>query len=307
MRWVDPTIELVVCGSSHRGMDSYIDWEATVLDYTYDLVDYLSLHTYFGNRSDNTSNFLAMSVGMDAFIEEVIATCDYVQAKKRSNKKMMLAFDEWNVWFHSNQADREIEPWSIAPPQLEDIYTFEDALVVGCMLISLMKHADRVKIGCMAQLVNVIAPIMTQTGGGIYRQTIFYPYLDASLHGRGIALNLNLTCPNYEDETFGLVPYLEAVAIWNPESEKLTLFAVNRNLEQGLPLVADLRDFDDYRLTQHSVLKHDNLKATNSFDQPDNVKPVYQVGGQSNGGNLTVTLPKASWNVIILQKNGMEK
>ena len=148
---------------------------------------------------------------------------------------------------------------------------------------------------------------MTQTGGGIYRQTIFYPYLDASLHGRGIALNLNLTCPTYEDETFGLVPYLEAVAIWNPESEKLTLFAVNRNLEQGLPLVADLRDFDDYRLTQHSVLKHDNLKATNSFDQPDNVKPVYQVGGQSNGGNLTVTLPKASWNVIILQKNGMEK
>ena len=307
MRWVDPTIELVVCGSSHRGMDSYIDWEATVLDYTYDLVDYLSLHTYFGNRADNTSNFLAMSVGMDAFIEEVIATCDYVQAKKRSNKKMMLAFDEWNVWFHSNQADREIEPWSIAPSQLEDIYTFEDALVVGCMLISLMKHADRVKIGCMAQLVNVIAPIMTQTGGGIYRQTIFYPYLDASLHGRGIALNLNLTCPTYEDETFGLVPYLEAVAIWNPESEKLTLFIVNRNLEQGLPLVADLRDFDDYRLTQHSVLKHDNLKATNSFDQPDNVKPVYQVGGQSNSGNLTVTLPKASWNVIILQKNGMEK
>ena len=306
MRWVDPTIELVLCGSSHRGMDSYIDWEATVLDYTYDLVDYLSLHTYFGNRADDTCNFLAMSVGMDTFIEEVIATCDYVQAKKRSPKKMMLAFDEWNVWFHSNQADREIEPWSVAPPQLEDVYTFEDALVVGCMLISLMKHADRVKIGCMAQLVNVIAPIMTQTGGGIYRQTIFYPYLDASLHGRGIALNLNLSSPTYEDATFGRVPYLEAVAIWNSDQEKLSLFAVNRNLEQELPLVGDLRDFDDYQLTQHSVLNHQNLKATNSFDRPDNVKPVYQAGGQSNNGRLATILPKASWNVIILQKTKIQ-
>ena len=303
MRWVDPTIELVICGSSHRGMDSYIDWEATVLDYTYDLVDYLSLHTYFGNRADDTGNFLAMSVGMDAFIEEVIATCDYVQAKKRSNKKMMLAFDEWNVWFHSNQADREIEPWSIAPPQLEDIYTFEDALVVGCMLISLMKHADRVKIGCMAQLVNVIAPIMTQTGGGVYRQTIFYPYLDASLHGRGIALNLHLSSPTYEDATFGSVTYLESVAIWNPDQEKLTVFAVNRNLEQELALLGDLRDFDDYRITQHSVLRNENLKATNSFDQPDNVKPVHQVGAKSDDGRLSAVLPPASWNVIILHKS----
>ena len=303
MRWIDPTIELIVCGSSHRGMDTYIDWETTVLDYTYDLVDYLSLHTYFGNRADNTPNFLAMSVGMDAFIEEVIATCDYVKAKKRSSKKMMLAFDEWNVWFHSNEDDRKIEPWSIAPPQLEDVYSFEDALVVGCMLISLIKHADRVKIGCIAQLVNVIAPIMTQNGGGIYRQTIFYPYLHASTYGRGIALDLNLKSPTYEDSTFGQVPYLESVAVWNPEAEKLTIFAVNRNLDQGLSLIGDLRDFEDYRIMSHTVLEHENLKAFNSFDHPDEVKPQAYGGTEVKNGQLEGVLLKASWNVILLEQN----
>ena len=117
---------------------------------------------------------------------------------------------------------------------------------------------------------------------------------------------MNLSSPTYEDATFGRVPYLEAVAIWNPDQEKLTLFAVNRNLEQELPLVGDLRDFDDYQLTQHSVLNHQNLKATNSFDRPDNVKPVYQAGGQSNNGRLATILPKASWNVIILQKTKIQ-
>ena len=145
-----------------------------------------------------------MSVGMDAFIEEAIATCDYVKAQNRSSKKMMLAFDEWNVWFHSNEDDRKIEPWSIAPPQLEDVYSFEDVLVVSCMLISLIKHADRVKIGCVAQLVNVIAPIMTPNSGGIHRQTIFYPYLHASTYGRRIALDLKIKYPIWNQWPFGI-------------------------------------------------------------------------------------------------------
>ena len=89
------------------------------------------------------------------------------------------------MWFHSREKDKEVAPWTIAPPLLEDIYTFEDALLVGLMLITLLKHADRVKIACLAQLVNVIAPIMTRQGGGAWRQTIFYPFMHASNYGRG--------------------------------------------------------------------------------------------------------------------------
>src|SRR5690606_33952308 len=134
MRWVDPSIELVVCGSSNKNMPTYPQWEETVLSHTYDLVDYISLHHYYDNRADDLGNYLTQSINMDAFIKSVVATCDYVKAKKRSKKQMMLSFDEWNVWFHSNEADRKIEPWQIAPPQLEDVYTFEDALLVGALL-----------------------------------------------------------------------------------------------------------------------------------------------------------------------------
>ena len=126
-----------------RGMRTFAEWEATVLEHTYRYVDHISLHTYYGNRDNDTPNYLARSMDMDEFIKSVIAICDYVKAKTRSRKTMYLSFDEWNVWYHSNEADRQIEAWSIAPPQLEDIYTMEDALLVGSMLISLLRRADR--------------------------------------------------------------------------------------------------------------------------------------------------------------------
>src|SRR5690606_12174718 len=126
---------------------------------------------------------------MDQYIRTVIATCDYIKAKKRSKKILYLSFDEWNVWYHSNEADTNIEPWLVAPPLLEDVYNFEDALLVGCMLITLLKHADRVKIACLAQLVNVIAPIMTENGGKAWKQSIYYPFLHASTYGIGTVQN----------------------------------------------------------------------------------------------------------------------
>ena len=243
MKWVDPSIELVACGSSYSAMPTFAEWERTVLEHTYDHVEYISLHTYYRNPEDDRATFLAQSLGMDAFIKSVIATCDFVKAKKRSKKTINLAFDEWNVWFHSLEADKELEPWSVAPPQLEDVYTFEDALVVGCMLITLLKHADRIKIACLAQLVNVIAPIMTENGGPAWRQTIFWPFLHASTFGRGTALNLAVESPRYDNDTFGEVPLLEAVATLNDDSGDLTLFAVNRDQEDSLSLEGDLRSF----------------------------------------------------------------
>src|SRR5690606_898700 len=184
------------------GMPTFPEWEATTLEHTYDFVDYISLHQYYGNRDNDTANYLANTLDMDNFIKTVIATCDYIKAKKRSKKTMKLSFDEWNVWFHSNDQDKEIEPWTIAPPQLEDIYTFEDAILVGSMLNTLLKHSDRVRIACMAQLVNVIAPIMTETGGGIWKQTIFYPYYYTSVYGRGTALHSIVDSPKYDSKDF---------------------------------------------------------------------------------------------------------
>lgn len=301
MRLVDPSIELVACGSSNAGMPTFPQWEATTLEHTYDAVDYISLHQYYGNRDQDTANYLALTMDMDHFIQTVISTCDYIRAKKRSKKRIHLSFDEWNVWFHSNEADRRIEPWSIAPPQLEDVYNMEDALLVGSMLICLLRHADRVKIACLAQLVNVIAPIMTENGGRAWKQTIYYPYLHASIYGRGVSLQPVVDSPKYDSKDFTDVPYLDSAVVYREEAEELTIFAVNRHLSEGLTLECEVRSFAGYALTEHLVLAHDNLKAVNTAAE-EQVKPQLLGDSQLDAGLLTVRLPKASWNVIRLKK-----
>ncbi|MNO17868.1 Intracellular exo-alpha-(1-_5)-L-arabinofuranosidase [compost metagenome] len=301
MRLVDPSIELVACGSSFRAMPTYADWEATVLDHTYEQVDYLSLHTYYGNQDNDIANYLARSLDMDLFIKEVIAVCDYIKAKKRSKKTMYLSFDEWNVWFHSLESDKHLEPWQIAPAQLEDHYTFEDALMVGSMLITLLRHADRVKMACLAQLVNAIAPIMTETGGAAWRQTIFYPYMHASVYGRGSVLQPIIVSPLYDSKDYTDVPMLDSVVVYNEEKEELVVFAVNKSIEDALLLECDVRGFENYRVVQHTVLENDHLKAVNTAQQPNAVVPHDGGDAHLRDGWIQATLPKLSWNVIRLQ------
>ncbi|MDB4868405.1 MAG: alpha-N-arabinofuranosidase [Cohnella sp.] len=301
MKWTDPSIELVACGSSSLGMPTFAEWEATVLDHTYDHVDYLSLHTYYGNPEDDTPTFLARSLQMDDFIRSVAAITDYVKAKKRSNRKMYLSFDEWNVWFHSLEADKQLDPWQTAPPQLEDIYTMEDALVIGCMLITLIKHSDRVKIACLAQLVNVIAPIMTENGGTAWAQTIYYPFLHASVYGRGNALVPLVQSPKYDTREITDVPYLETVAVHHEEQGEVTIFAVNRSLSEALSFEGDLRSFEKCEVVEHLVLENDNLKAVNTSIRPNNVVPHSAGDAQAEGTQVQARLSPASWNVIRLR------
>lgn len=319
MRWTDPTLEFVAAGSSGLHMPTFGEWETTVLEHAYDLVDYISIHTYYGNQANNIGAFLARSTDMDEFIKSVVALCDAVKAKQRKRKQIHLSFDEWNVWFHSNDADRKREPWQVAPPLLEDAYTFEDALVVGCMLITLLRNADRVKIACLAQLVNVIAPIMTENGGSAWKQTIFYPFLHASLYGRGTALQPVISSPTYTVEYENQVswwenelgrkkveareiPLLESIATINDATSELTVFAVNKDQQNALDFACELRGFGDYNVVEHIVLEHADLKAANTAQQPDNVKP--RTGGDAKFANnaVTASLPKLSWNVIRLAR-----
>jgi alpha-L-arabinofuranosidase len=302
MKWVDPSIELVACGSSGRSMHTFAEWEATVLDLTYEQADYLSLHCYHDNKDKDTPNFLAKSLDMDAFIRSVTAICDYVKAKKRSKKTIHLSFDEWNVWY-SNNEPTGIAPWTPAPPLFEDVYTLEDALVVGCFLITLLKHADRVKIACLAQLVNVIAPITTAAGGPAWLQTIFYPYLHASLYGRGVVLQPVISSPKYDSKDYTDVPYLEAVAVHDENSQTVTLFAVNRHLTEELYFEADLRSFGSGRVIEHLVLENPDVKAVNTQAEPLRVVPHSNGNAAAEEHLVKASLPKASWNVIRISLN----
>ncbi|MDR7909601.1 arabinosylfuranosidase ArfA [Bacillus velezensis] len=298
MKWTDPTIELVACGSSNSGMPSFIEWEAEVLEHTYEHVDYISLHTYYGNHENDLENYLAKSMDLDHFIKSVTAVCDYMKAKKRSKKTIHLSLDEWNVWYHSNEADKKVGPWITARPILEDIYNFEDALLIGSLLITMLQHADRLKIACLAQLVNVIAPIMTEKGGEAWRQPIFYPYMHASVYGRGTSMKLLVTSPKYDSADFTDVPYVDAAAVYYEEDEALTIFAVNKSKEL-METEIKLRGFEDYRIIEHIVLEHQDMKATNQKNRKE-VIPHSNGTSSANAEGITAHFTPLSWNVIRL-------
>ena len=304
MKWVDPSIEVVACGSASHAMPTYGTWEYQMLTECYENVDYVSLHRYYGNPTNDTPGFLARSMDLDDFITEVIAICDAVGGTKHSKKKLNLSFDEWNVWYHSSEQDKEIwkqDKWNRALPLLEDIYNFEDALLCGSILITFLHHADRIKVACLAQLVNVIAPIMTRLGGGAWAQTIYYPLLHASAFGRGVALRPVTESPVYDCEDYEGVPVMDAAAVL-AEDGSVTIFAVNRDMQEDVLLQADLRDFGGLKVAEHIVLHHDDVKAINTEEHPDTVAPTAGDAGKLDGGKLEICLPALSWNVIRLTK-----
>jgi alpha-N-arabinofuranosidase len=302
MKWTDPSIELAVCGSSARWVPTFSAWEAEVLDHCFDHVEYVSIHTYLDNPENDTPAYLAKPDLMGDFIDEVAATCDFVAAKRKSRKRILLSFDEWNVWTeqHAPRDPARAGDWPVAPHLLEDTYSMEDALVVGGMLIALLNHVDRVRIGCLAQVVNVIAPIMTQKGGPCWRQAIFWPFVHASRFGRGVVLRQSVHSSVYDIREREAVPYLACASVCNPDTGGLTLFAINRSIRDPLQIAVDLRAFDDLCLSEWSVLRHDDLKAVNTCACPDNVKPAGASGAIVRDGNLEAVLMPASWNVIRL-------
>lgn len=299
MKWTDNSIETILCGSASRDMKTFGEWEATTLDLAYDKVDYLSLHIYFDNRANDTPSFLAKNMIMDEFISTVVCICDYIKGKKRSKHTVNLSFDEWNVWYHSNGV--HVDKWSVAPHQLEDIYNFEDALLVALMIMTLLKHADRVKIACLAQLVNVIAPIMTENGGKCWEQTIFYPFMHLSNFGRGYTLLSKVESPKHDTKQFTDVPDIEALATMSEDKENLTIFAVNRNLSEDILFDVSLLDFENFEVLEHIEMSGFDPKEENNVTS-GKVKPFKAEKPQLNGKTLTAELKPLSWNVIRLAK-----
>jgi len=301
MRMVDPTIQLSACGSSNHDMATYGAWEEQVLEHCYDEVDFLSLHTYFENKRDSTGEFLGNIEVMDLFIKEIAAVADAVGARKHSRKRIMLSFDEWNVWYKARSVDDLRKPgWPEHPRLIEEVYNCEDALLVGGALIVLMNNADRVKAACLAQLVNVIGPIMTEPGGPAWRQTIFHPFSQASRYGRGRVLRSIVRSPAYEAETYPEIPYLCAAVVDDEDTGTTTVFALNRHLTEEMELRVELRGLGkERRLEAATSLHHLNVKAVNTREAPHTVVPVVNKDVRVEGDGLVARLKPGSWNVLV--------
>jgi alpha-L-arabinofuranosidase len=297
MRMVDPSLQLVACGSSSPGMATYLEWDRMVLEECYDMVDGLSLHCYYRNddketgAAGDTSKFLSFNLEMEDQIMQVAGVCDYVKARARSSKRLWLSFDEWNVWYRHREGDGGRKR---APHLLEEVYNLEDALLVGGFCNSLMRHADRVRMACLAQLVNVIAPIMTNENG-LIRQTTYYPYSWALQCARGEVLDIAVESPTYEVNGKGEIPYFDIAATM--DGGTMSLFILNRDLAKPRELEIVWRETPPARVVFSQVLTGNDLKAFNSFDDPKKVAPQ-ALESPKIGTKTLIQVPARSYTVI---------
>lgn len=296
MRWHDPDVQLVLCGSSTLHMPTFPEWDRIALEHCYEQVDYHSMHLYADNRANDTDSFLAMTHALEEFVDTLEGVLRYVKAKTRSKRDVFLSWDEWNISGNYGEVKGD---WKQAPRLIEEVYTLEDALMAAQWLNVFLRRADVLKIACLAQIVNVIAPILTETDA-LLKQSIYYPFLLFSRLARGNALDVRLQAPQHETKQFGSVPLLDVSASHNLETGSGALFLVNRSQTEAVPLTLHWQDLQPQGSVHAWQLSGNDPKAVNSFAEPERVmaRPL-AVDSLQEGSQLL--LPPLSFTAVEMQ------
>jgi len=314
IRVIDRGLQLIACGSSNAAMPTYLVWDREVLEECYDQVDGISLHAYYGNTPNETggssARFLAMNLDMDRQIREIAAVADYVQGLHRSPKRLWLSFDEWNVWYRARSGDAVNGKRAFAPKLLEEVYNLEDALLVGGFVNTLLRQSDRVRVACLAQILNVIAPLVTNATS-VLRQSTYYPYAWALKYARGRVLDLFVESETYPISADRLrpdlardaqVPFVDVVATHDAASGSASVLMLNRDLDADRELVLEWRDLTPTKVLACETLSGPDLKAFNTFEDPKRVVPR-PLEPPAAGGRMTFKLPARSYTVAQIATN----
>jgi alpha-L-arabinofuranosidase len=311
MRVIDPNLQLIACGSSGTFMPTYLTWDREVLEECYDQVNGISLHAYYGNTREwsgnSTARFLAMNLDMDRHIHEISAVSDYVQGLQKSSKRLWLSFDEWNVWYRARDTKATDGRRAAAPHLLEEVYNLEDALLVGGFINTLLRNSDRVRVACLAQLVNVIAPLVTNETG-VLRQSTYYPYSWALRYARGRVLDMRVESDTYPITAAGLqpdfardasVPFVDLVATLDEPAGQAAVLMLNRDLDGERDVVLEWQGVMPTGVLTCDTLTGADLKAVNTFTDPRRVSPQ-RLDAPAAASRMTFKLPPRSYTVAHL-------
>lgn len=309
MKIADPGLELVICGSSGSSMPTFGEWERVVLEHAYDDVEYVSCHAYYQEYDKDLGSFLASSLDMEYFIATVVATADHVKHKLRKKKDIMLSFDEWNIWYLKEHQEEEgalaasdtdgSRDWPYAPRLLEDVYTVADAVVLGNLMITLLKNSDRVTSASLAQLVNVIAPIMTEPGGAAWRQTTFFPFSVTARLATGVVLKPRIEVASYETARHGEAPLVDSVATFDETAGTASVFLVNRSQTESLTVSVDVASLGVTTVVEAVAVHDEDPYAQNTLAEQNRVG-LRPASATLTEGTVTVTLPPVSWTALAL-------
>lgn len=297
MRWHDSSIELILCGSSSDRMPTYPEWDRVALEFCWEHVDYHSMHYYANNRADDTPSYLALSADFEAFVDTLSGVLRYVKAKNRSKREVYLSWDEWNVWYKAHGPTYTRGSWTEAPHLIEEVYNLEDALVVAQWMNVFLRRSDVLKIACLAQIVNVIAPILT-TRDQMLKQSIYYPFMLFSRLASGAALDVAVQSPLYVTEKFGDMPLLDVSASYDEAANAQAIFIVNRSLSDSLPVDLHWQDRAPKSIKAVHQVAGTDPKAANTYEDPNQIVSKAAVAPAITDGSATLVLPPLSFTAV---------
>jgi alpha-N-arabinofuranosidase len=276
-------------------MPTYPEWDRTALEIAWEQVDYLSIHYYAGNRSGDTTSYLASAMLFEEYVDTLAATTRYVKAKRRSKHDVFLSWDEWQVWY---KGDPLAGSWTEAPHLAEERYNLEDALVVGQWLNVFLRKADVLKIACVAQIVNVISWLHTKRDG-LLKFPSFYVFKLVSNHARGNALDVAVKAPQIETKEFDLVPALDVSASYDEASGNGAVFIVNRSQTDAITTDVVWQSGQPGSISEAWQLAGTDVKAENSWDDPNRITAQAIQPPTLDGGKATLRLPPLSFTVLV--------
>jgi alpha-N-arabinofuranosidase len=297
MRWHDSTIKTILCGSSNAVMPTYPEWDRIALEIAWDQVDYHSLHYYANNRDNDTGSFLALSADFENFLDTLSGVLRYVKAKNRSKHDVYLTWDEWNVWYKAHGPEHTHGIWTEAPHLIEEVYNLEDALVVAQWMNVFLRKSDVLKIACLAQIVNVIAPILT-TRDSLLKQSIYYPFMLFSKLATGAALDVAVKAPLYQTAKFGDMPLLDVSASYDEATNATAIFIVNRSQTESVPVELHWQDRAPQSIKAVHQLSGTDPKAANSYENPNQIVSVPVAAPKINDRCAQLIVPPLSFTAV---------
>jgi alpha-N-arabinofuranosidase len=297
MKWHDPSIKLILAGSSSNDMPTYPAWDRTILEHCYDHIDVLSMHYYAMNGVNDTPSFLALAIDFEAYIETLASTIRYVKALKRSKKTVKLSWDEWNVWYKARLDSDMDGSWTERPHLIEEVYNLEDALVISQWMNVFLRKCDVLEMACMAQMVNVIAPILTNTNQMLL-QSIYYAFKQHATRAKGVSLDSFVTVATTPTKKFGDVPLLDVASSWDTDTNTGACFIVNRSLDQAITVTISYMDGQaPVRGVHAEAVYGTDPKAHNTFEQP-NVITTRTIAVETTAQGIVLTVPPLSATAV---------
>lgn len=330
MKWIDPSIETAVCASSAPFMDHYPTWEETVLTECYETVDYISMHHYHIAQPGDYKALLGGAAYYEDFINTEIAMCDVVAAKLRSPKKMMLSFDEYGCMEipyeplhpgfgpHNMAATHyKFDPnrkYILHDPDNMPVREFPGkelihALSMASVQLAFIRHADRVKIGCMT---GGLGALCASNHDHVWKSASHYVFTELMANAKGMSMQTSVECETFDLPGYAIndtsqytgkdnIPYIDAATAWNKEAGRLAIFAINRNESESYPLSIDLSAFKDYSICEHTELATDDLDKKNSFENPNELVPTVNKEIEFDNGIFEATVKPLSWNMFVFK------